>query len=50
MKDLLKYIRPMLGSDDISDCAKNLKELKKLKLTYPSEMISTDAMFINLKA
>ena len=50
MQGLLKYLRPNFSGDAISDCAKNLKDLKKLKLTYPPEEESTKAIFINLKA
>ncbi|MBO6271445.1 hypothetical protein J6O48_01555 [bacterium] len=50
MKDLLKYIRPAFSRDAISDCANGLKDLKKLKMTYPPEEKMTEAIFINLKA
>ena len=50
MQELLKLIRPSLGSDAISDCAKNLKDLKKLKSTYPQEVTNDTAVLINLKA
>ena len=50
MQGLLKYLRPEMGRDAISDCAKNLKDLNKLKMTYPAEVESDKAIFINLKA
>ena len=50
MQELLNLIRPSLGRDAISDCAKNLKDLKKLRGTYPPETDPDKAIFINLKA
>ena len=50
MQGLLKYIRPMLGSDAISDCAKNLKDMKRIKMTYPQESEQEKGCVINLKA
>ena len=50
MKEFLKYIRPVFGRDAISDCASELKSLKKLKMTYPPEEEQDKAIFINLKA
>lgn len=50
MQGLLKYLRPELGSDAISDCAKNLKTLKRLRMTYPPEFDQDKAVVINLKA
>lgn len=49
MQDLLKYCRMPFGSDTISNCANELKELQKLKLTYPPKEESL-AISINLKA
>lgn len=50
MRELLKYISPNLGRDAISDCAKNLQDLKSLKRTYPPEITPDKAICINLKA
>ena len=50
MQGLLKYLSPQFGKDAISDCAQNLKDIKRLKMTYPPELIPDKAMFINLKA
>ena len=50
MQGLLKYLSPQFGRDAISDCAKNLKDMKKLKMTYPPESEPDKDLFINLKA
>jgi hypothetical protein len=50
MHGLFKFNRLTFGSDAISDCAKNLKDLQKLKLTYPPEKEQVNALCINLKA
>lgn len=50
MQGLLKYLSPKLGKDAVSDCAKNLIDLKKLKMTYPPESECDREMCINLKA
>lgn len=48
MQGLLKYITPAFGKDNISDCASQLRDLKKLKMTYPPE--HEKELVINLKA
>ena len=48
MQGLLKYLTPAFGKDNISDCASQLKDLKKLKMTYPP--VDDKTMCINLKA
>ncbi len=48
MQGLLKYLSPAFGKDAISDCAGKIKDLKKLKMTYPPE--DDKALCINLKA
>ncbi len=48
MQGLLKYLSPAFGKDAISDCANQLKEMKKLQMTYPPE--DDKALCINLKA
>ena len=40
----------MSFGDPISDCAKGLKDLQKLKMTYPTDSEESKQMFINLKA
>ena len=50
MQGLFKTNRMTFVSDAISDCAKNLKDLQKLKMTYPHEEQSTKAIVINIKA
>ena len=50
MQGLFKFNRWATPSDAISDCAKNLQDLQKLKMTYPPEEKETMAIFINLKA
>jgi hypothetical protein len=50
MQGFLKYLSPAFGKDNISDCAKHLKELKRERKTYPPELLQDTAMFINLKA
>ena len=50
MQGLFKFNRMTFVSDAISDCAKNLKDLQKLKMTYPHESEDTKAIIINLKA
>ena len=50
MQGLFKFNRRMTSGDAISDCAKNLKDLQKLKMTYPSITEDTKQLFINLKA
>ncbi len=50
MLGLFKFNRPSSGGGAISDCAKNLKDLQKLKMTYPTEKEPTTALCINLKA
>ena len=35
MQSLLNYITSSINDDSISDCAKNLKTLEKLKASYP---------------
>ena len=50
MQGLLKYLSPAFGKDAISDCASQLKDLKKLQMTYPPEHEDEKAMWINLKA
>ena len=50
MKDLLKLFRKTESADAVSVCAKTLKDLHKLKMTYPPEEISDRAICINLKA
>ena len=48
MQGLLKYLTPAFGKDNISDCASRLKEMKKLKMTYPP--VEDKTISINLKA
>ena len=50
MQGLFKFSRWMTSGDAISDCAKNIKDLSKLKLTYPPEQEEEHKMVINLKA
>ena len=50
MQGLFKYFRLTPVGDNISDCAKGLKDLKRLKTTYPPEAGEKDALSINLKA
>ena len=50
MQDLFKFSRWASAPDAISDCAKNLKDLAKLKLTYPPQTEPVTALCINLKA
>ena len=50
MQGLFKYFRLTSVSDDISDCAKELKNLKRLKDTYPPELNKENDLSINLKA
>ena len=50
MKDLLKFCRWVSTPDTISDCAKNLKDLQKLKMTYQPQEEQSMAICINLKA
>ena len=50
MQGLFKFNRWMTSGDTISDCAKNLKDLQKLKMTYPSMTEESKQTFINLKA
>lgn len=50
MQGLFKFNRPAYASDAISDCAKNLKDLKKLKMTYPPESQLNRDFAINIKA
>ena len=50
MKDLLKFCRWVSTPDTISDCAKNLKDLQKLKMTYPPQEEQSMAICVNLKA
>ena len=50
MQGLFKFSRWASAPDAISDCAKNLKDLEKLKLTYPPRTESKTALNINLKA
>lgn len=50
MLGLFKFCRPAPAVDAISDCAKNLIELHKLKGTYPPEEEPAVALCINLKA
>jgi len=50
MQGLFKYFRLTSVSDDISDCAKELKNLKRLKETYPPVIEEEQKIFINIKA
>jgi len=50
MQGLFKFSRWESAPDAISDCAKNLKDLQKLKMTYPPEKEQVTALCINLKA
>ncbi|MCM1265086.1 MAG: hypothetical protein NC200_02710 [Candidatus Gastranaerophilales bacterium] len=50
MLGLFKFNRPSSGGGAISDCAKNLKDLQKLKMTYPTAKEPTTALCINIKA
>lgn len=50
MQSLLNSITSSINGDAISDCAKNLKTLEKLKASYPHEQKKTTALCINLKA
>ena len=50
MLGLFKFNRPSSTGGAISDCAKGLKDLQKLKATYPPEKEPTMALCINLKA
>ena len=50
MLGLFKFSRSASAGGAISDCAKNLKELQKLKMTYPIEKEPTVALSLNLKA
>jgi hypothetical protein len=48
MQGLFKFNRLTYSSDAISDCAKKLKDLQKLKMTYPPK--DENLISINLKA
>ena len=50
MQGLFKYLRPEMGRDAISDCAKNLKDMKRISMTYPPKTEQLQASVINLKA
>ena len=50
MQELFKYCRSAFVDDAISNCAKNLKDLQKLKATYPPEKDLVTDFSINLKA
>ena len=50
MQGLFKFNRMTFVSDAISDCAKNLKDVNRLKMTYPPKTDETKEFCINLKA
>ena len=50
MQSLLKYLTSSVNDDAISNCANNLKNLERLKASYPHEEKKTTALCINLKA
>ncbi len=50
MQGLFKFIKLSNNDDAISNCANKLKELKKMRVSYPPEDQSTTALCINLKA
>lgn len=50
MQGLFKFNRMTFVSDAISDCAKNLKDVNRLKLTYPPKDNGSKEFFINIKA
>jgi len=50
MQSLLKYFTSSVNDDAISNCAYNLKNLERLKASYPHEEKKTTALCINLKA
>lgn len=49
MTKLLNLSRWMSSGDIISDCAKSIKDLEKLKMSLPQEQ-QEKSMFINIKA
>ena len=50
MQGLFNFIKSSVHDDAISSCANNLKELKKMRVSYPPEEQPTTALCINLKA
>ena len=50
MQGLFNFISSSSNGDAISDCAKALKDLKKMRVSYPPEEKQTIALCINLKA
>ena len=50
MQGLFNFISSSSNGDAISDCAKALKDLKKMRVSYPPEEKQTTALCINLKA
>ncbi len=53
MKEFFKLLSsplPEFSDDPISNCANNLKNLERLKASYPHEEKKTTALCINLKA
>ena len=49
MQRLFKYLCLTSDKDAVSDCAKELKNLKRMKQSYPPEN-KEEQLFINLKA
>lgn len=49
MQKLFRYLCLTSDKDVVSDCAKELKNLKRMKQSYPSEN-KDNQLFINLKA
>ena len=50
MQGLFNFISSSSSGDSISDCAKALKDLKKMRASYPPEEKTTSALCIKLKA
>ena len=50
MSKLFNFSRWTNSGDSISDCAKFLKDLEKMKMTIPHEEQEFKSMFINIKA
>lgn len=50
MSELFKFSKWATQVNKISDCAKGLKDLERIKMTLPPEEQDLKSMFINIKA